>query len=260
MSPEIIGRWIDALVARHTRSLRQQEFLKGIRALSARYVEGRSRLGRSSPIDSAGKRAAFAAFFAPLHLATVAAVVAEVHADARPLREIVDLGCGTGTASAAWALRFGEPPRLVGIDRHPWVLDEAAWNWRALALPGRTRQADLVGAAEALAGSRLHRRGPTGIILAWSVNELSDADRDRLLPALLTIARGAATILVIEPLARRAVPWWGTWAEACRRRDGRVDEWKFPPALPSSLAALSEAAGFRRDVLGARSLWFPGSC
>src|SRR4051794_40832473 len=70
-----IDRWCEALIARHTASLSRPEFLKAVRALSARYVEARGRLADRSPIDSAGKRAAFAAFYAPLHFVTMREVV-----------------------------------------------------------------------------------------------------------------------------------------------------------------------------------------
>ena len=53
----------------------RSEFLKAIRALSARYVERRGALPDRSPLDSAGKRAAFAGFYAPLHFLTVRAVI-----------------------------------------------------------------------------------------------------------------------------------------------------------------------------------------
>src|SRR5262245_7039463 len=62
-----VTAWLDALVARHTANLSPPQFFKAIRALSARYVESRGRLPDRSPVDSAGKRAAFAAFYAPLH-------------------------------------------------------------------------------------------------------------------------------------------------------------------------------------------------
>ncbi len=69
----------------------RSEFLKAIRALSARYVERRGVLADRSPIDSAGKRAAFAGFYAPLHFLTVRAVVAS---PGRPAAgNHIDRGC-----------------------------------------------------------------------------------------------------------------------------------------------------------------------
>ena len=67
--------WLAALQHRHRAALTSAEFLKALRALSVRYVERRSELRSRSPLDSAGKRAAFAAFYAPLHFVTTQEVV-----------------------------------------------------------------------------------------------------------------------------------------------------------------------------------------
>jgi methylase of polypeptide subunit release factors len=173
--------WLARVVERHTSALSSPEFLKAVRALSARYVERRSILGRRSATDSAGKRAAFAGFFAPLHFLTTRAVVRAIGACDQPISQIVDLGCGTGVASAAWALEYPHVPALSGVDREGWALEEAAWNWRQLGLAGRTRRGDFVRAAETLVPSR----AGTGVILAWSANELAGDARTRLLRALL---------------------------------------------------------------------------
>ena len=100
---------------------------------SSSYVERRSRLGRGSALDGAGKRAAFALYYAPLHLLTVQRIVQALHP--LPVGTILDLGCGTGAAGCAWALAqaaSGEPPpRLHGIDRHPWAVAETRWTYSA---------------------------------------------------------------------------------------------------------------------------------
>src|SRR5512140_214757 len=101
------------------------EFLKAIRALSARYVERRGALPDRSAIDSAGKRAAFAGFYAPLHFLTTRHVIAALGGPPAGVASIVDAGCGTGVAGAAWALACTEPPALTGIDLSGWALDEA---------------------------------------------------------------------------------------------------------------------------------------
>lgn len=246
--------WIDALVDRHTREFSTSEFLKAVRALSVRYVERRSELGARSPIDSAGKRAAFAAFFAPLHFCTVAAIVHAlgIAADAGP--RLLDLGCGTGVAGAAWA-QAGARTELTGVDLNAWALSEAAWNWRTLGLRGHIIKARMV---EKDGLPRQIRSAPSSVVLGWSANELDDDDRARLLPLLLERQRRGTSTLVIEPLARTAVPWWNSWEAAIVAAGGRADEWKLERKLPARIAAIDEAAGFRRDVLGARSLWLPG--
>jgi hypothetical protein len=254
MPADPVDDWVDALVRRHTSTLSRPEFLKAVRALSARYVERRSDISERSPVDSAGKRAAFAAFFAPLHLLAAREIARALGAAGGPMPQLIDLGCGTGAASAGWALACDRAPAILGIDRRSWSLDEAAWNWRALGLRGRTRRADLVRTVADLARQPVPPRG-TSLVAAWSINELDRAARGALLPALLTLVGRGYRALVIEPLARRAVPWWDEWSDRWQQHGGRAAEWKIERALPPVLADLSDAAGFRRDSLGARTLW-----
>jgi hypothetical protein len=250
-----VDAWLDALRTRHTAAFTGPQFLKAVRALSARYVEGRARLASRAPLDSAGKRAAFAAFYAPLHFLTTREVVRALGATRRPLDRIVDLGCGTGAASAAWALELSRAPRLEGVDTQPWVVAEAAWTWRQFGLRGLARRGDLVLAAERLAERPADPSlGRTGVLLAWSANELDEAGRRRLLAALTHLAARGACVLVIEPIARRATPWWHDWATTFVGAGGRADDWKFDVALPASLEQLNEAAGFSPRTLSARSL------
>ncbi|HUL72469.1 MAG TPA: hypothetical protein VLT86_05170 [Vicinamibacterales bacterium] len=250
-----IDDWLAQLDARYRRDLTPPEFLKAVRALSARYVERRADLAGRSALDSPGKRAAFAAFYAPLHFLTVRGIVGALGADATPIDRLVDLGCGTGAASAAWALALPRVPDLVGVDASGWAVGEARWTWRALGLHGRPRRGDLVQAAErrlrSSAGSR------TALLFAWSVNELGSAARRRLLDALTADAARSVTVLVIEPLARRATPWWDEWTTALESPALRADEWKLDVTLPPPLARIDRAAGFRRDGLTARTLWRP---
>lgn len=258
LAPDRIEAWIDALIDRHTRDLSTPEFLKAIRALSARYVERRTELSRRSPTDSAGRRAAFSAFYAPLHFLTTRAVVLAVGAEADHLEAITDVGCGTGVASAAWASTLPHPPALVGVDRASWALDDAKWNWHALGFSGRTRRMDLARDMPPGVAAPDHRGSRTsGVIFGWSVNELDEQTRRMLLPQLLALPASGTSVLVLEPLAREATPWWDAWTDAWIPAGGRSDDWKFAADLPPRLAELSEAAGFRREFLGARALWLP---
>lgn len=252
-----VARWILALLDRHRRALSTSEFLKAVRALSARYVERRSELGQRSPTDSAGKRAAFSGFFAPLHFLTVQAAVRALGAAEVGVHQIVDLGCGTGVGAAAWALACPAPASISGVDREAWALDEARWNWQQLGLVGRSRRGDLVTAASELLEAP-RRRSSQALLLAWSVNEIGKDDRQRLLGVLLDAARTGTPILVIEPLSRRATPWWPEWASKWHEAGGRSDEWKFAVDLPPALDEISRAAGFQREALGARTLWIHG--
>ncbi|HET9372650.1 MAG TPA: methyltransferase [Vicinamibacterales bacterium] len=253
---ETLSPWLTALEARHRAALRPAEFLKAVRALSARYVERRDELSRRSALDSAGKRAAFAAFFAPLHFLTTTAIVRELGADRTALRTIVDLGCGTGVASAAWAAAHRDRPAVLGIDRDPWALDEARWNWRELGIEGRVRRGDIVQHLRAAgAGPTARTADGTALLAAWSVNELDAAARRAALPLLIDAARRGAAVLIVEPISRRAVPWWPEWSATFAGAGGRSDEWTFTDRLPDPLAAIDEAAGFRREGLKARSLF-----
>ena len=252
----LVDDWLATLETRHRADLTPAEFLKAVRALSARYVERRAGLADRSAVDSAGKRAAFAAYYAPLHFLTTRAVVRAVGAAVGPLDDLIDLGCGTGAASAAWALEFARPPVITGIDDGGWALSEASWTWRTLGLRGRTRRGDLVDATQRASRSRDSR--PTALLFAWSVNELGPSERQRLLRVLSTPPAASRPLLVIEPLARAATPWWDAWTDALRPSGTRADEWQFDVALPPALARLDEAAGFRREHLGARTLWRSG--
>jgi hypothetical protein len=115
---------------------------------------------------------------------------------------------------------------------------------------GRARRGDLAGAT--LPG----RRG--AVVAALTANELGDDARDALLARLLDAHRAGASVLVIEPIARGVTPWWARWADAVAGAGGRVDEWRFPTALPPRLALLDRAAGLDHRELTARSSWLAG--
>ena len=239
MPVDPVHDWLDALVARHTSALSRPEFLKAVRALSARYVERRAEIPRRSPVDSAGKRAAFAAFFAPLHLLTAREVARALGADEGLMPQLIDLGCGTGAASAGWALACDRPPDIVGIDRHAWSLDEAAWNWRSLGLRARTRRADLVHAVAELtrrprpaqgtsvARGLEHQR--TGRPSAARAPPGPPDTRGPWLPGPRDRATGPHGGAVVEGVGRHMAAPWGagrrmevrTGAPACARRSQR---------------------------------------
>ena len=258
MTPEV---WIDRVIERHTRTMTRPEFLKAVRALSVRYVEQRSALRDKSPLDSAGKRAAFAGFYAPLHFLTVQQIVASLELGRRQIETIVDLGCGTGVAGAAWALAPENPARVMAVDLNKWALDEARWNLDALGVRARTSHGNLVESLQQLnsttprARHRSNRDGE-GVILGWSLNELGDADRTRAIDLILAVAAHGVTIVVVEPIATRLVSWWRSFAGRAAGAGARIDEWKFDTPLPPALADLDEAAGFRRESLSARSAVF----
>ncbi len=239
--------WIEALEARHLESLTFSEVRKAVQALSSLYVERRPRIRTGAALDGAGKRAAFALFYSPLHFLLVREIVRALGAARIPPERIVDLGCGTGACGAAWALEHDpeDRPPILGIDRSPWAVEEARWTYRSLGLDGTARALDLERA----------RLGVEGVLLAFTVNEISHDARSRLLPRLMDRSGPGARILVVEPIARAVAPWWGEWRTAFVSAGGRADEWRFRVDLPPFLRRLDEAAGLDHRELTGRSLW-----
>ena len=220
---------------------------RALRALSSTYVERRRRLTERSALAGAGKRAAFALFYGPLHFITVREAVKALGAHRPPPARILDLGCGTGAAGAAWAVSAGGTPFVEGVDRSAWALEEARFTLAALRLSGVT-------ARRRLEEARLPRRRGA-VVAAYTVNELDDEGRERLLPRLLAGAGAGAAVLVVEPIARRRAPWWDAWAAAFVAAGGRADEWRFRVLLPDLVARLDRAAGLDHRELTCRSLW-----
>jgi SAM-dependent methyltransferase len=247
-------RWLSALEARHLAELRFTEVSRALRALSSTYVERRGQLDRGAALTGAGKRAAFALFYAPIHYLIVREIVRALRPRTEP-PSIVDLGCGTGAAGAAWAAACGSPPQLLGIDRHRWALSEAVHTYREFGLTARVRLANLVAA-------RLPKP-PVSMIAAFTMNELPEHARDSLLTQMLEHLRCSdrrqadhpSRFLVVEPVAGFVAPWWDRWSQAFVSAGGRSDVWRFRVELPSIVAKLDRAAGLNHRELTARSLW-----
>jgi len=240
--------WFSALERRHMETLEFREVRKALQALSSLYVERRGKLGEGKALDSAGKRAAFALFYGPLHFLLIRSIVRGLGVSGPPPRTIVDLGCGTGVAGAAWAVECAPKPAIDGVDVNAWATGEAQWTYSRLGLEGRARKGDLqrmsLGGAE------------TAVVAAFTVNELETAARDALKTRLVG-HKGA--VLIVEPLARGVSPWWDGWEAGFREMGGRADEWRFRADLPPTLKLLDRAAGLDHAQLTARSLFRPAS-
>src|SRR5215203_2981025 len=72
---ERFDRWLAEAEQRHLADLTFRQVSSGLRALSSTYVERRQRLGGGAALEGAGKRAAFALFYGPLHFLLVSAIV-----------------------------------------------------------------------------------------------------------------------------------------------------------------------------------------
>jgi SAM-dependent methyltransferase len=247
------------------------EVSRALRALSSNYIERRAKLAGGAALAGAGKRAAFALFYGPLHFMLIQRIVgalpgAAAAADVPPV--IVDLGCGTGAGGAAWATRSPGVRRVIGIDRNAWALGEAALTYKHFGLTARTERADLAsaslpipipGGGGPLEGKTRETRTSreTAFLAAFSLNELPDAARDALLERLVARHRSSPgdRVLIVEPLAGFVARWWGRWRDTFEAAGGRADEWRFRVELPPIVAKLDRAAGLDHRELTGRTLW-----
>jgi SAM-dependent methyltransferase len=249
MPDDVFAQWFDALSKRHLATLKFSEVRRAVQALSSLYVERRSRLDAGAVFSGAGKRAAFAMYFAPLHFLLVREIVRALKAHIPRDAAILDFGCGTGVAGAAWALAETQTqPKVIGVDRNSWALQECKWTYQQLGTRGVVKAGDL---------ATLRISAHTAIIAAHTVNELDSSSRERFRDEFIKIARSGAPVLIIEPIARRLTAWWDEWATEWRAIGGREDEWKFRVDLPESLILMDKAAGLDHRELKGRSLWLP---
>jgi hypothetical protein len=255
-------KYLVELESRHLADLRFSDVTRALRALSSAYVERReSALADHKALDGAGKRAAFALYYGPLHFLLIQHIVKELGVVFNP-GTVVDLGCGTGVAGAAVAsvLRASVDPihlRVLGIDTHPWTLDEARFTYKTFGLNFDVRRAH--------AATSRFPPDTSAVVAAFVVNELNDRDRKILLEHLTqqnqTGNREPGTgnrqtrVLIVEPISQRISPWWDDWSAAFQRRGGRADIWKARIEAPPLVRKLAKAAGLRPEMLTARSLF-----
>ena len=243
--------FLKELEERHFADLRFSEVTRALRALSSAYVERRaSALPDHKTLDGAGKRAAFALYYGPIHFLMIRHIVRELGAAFEP-GVVVDLGCGTGVAGAAVATSATPPLRVLGVDLHPWTLDEARFTYRAFDLRSEVRRSHAV-----------RTRFPSdtaAVVAAFVVNELTDPERAVLLEHLqqlrLRPETARARVLIVEPISQRISPWWDQWATEFTRLGGRADLWKARLDPPPIVKRLAKAAGLRPEMLTARSLF-----
>jgi predicted RNA methylase len=239
-----LDTYLAALEARHLADLRFSDVTRALRALSSAYVERReSALADRKALDGAGKRAAFALYYGPLHFLLVQHIIREIGVSFYP-GLVVDLGCGTGVAGAAAAVSQSPPLSVIGFDTHPWTLDEARFTYKAFGLKSDVRRAH--------AAKTRFPADTSVIVAAFLVNELTDEDRAMLLNA---IKKADTHVLIVEPISQRISPWWDQWSTEFGKMGGRADVWKARVDIPPLVKRLAKAAGLRPDMLTARSLF-----
>jgi len=189
-------------------------------------------------------------FFGPLHFLLIRQIAGALGAQVPEGTHILDLGCGTGVAGAAWAKAADRQPGVLGIDRNPWVLQECKWTYRQLGIQGTVKNADV---------SKVRIPAATAVIAAFILNELDLSVRDRFRKEFIRNAASGLPVLIVEPIARRVSSWWEDWATEWKAIGGRADEWRFHVELPERLALMDRAAGLDHRELTGRSLWLPAT-
>ena len=239
-----LNNWIDKLFERWHLELTHQEVARALKVLSRDYVQRRTRL-RGKALEGRGKQAAFALYYAPRHFVIVQEVLKALDAPTDSPREVIDLGCGSGVAGAAWSLHCGA--NLVSVELDPEILREAAFTFKDLGVRG--------GGVRCHIAKYRWPKPPVGVIAAFTVNELDERDRERLWRDVERQVKGGSRLLIIEPLSTRITPWWQEWSERVAELNGRADEWHFNTELPARVHLLGKSAGLKPEKLGARTLW-----
>jgi hypothetical protein len=246
MLDQPFAKWIAGLEARQLAELTFPEVSRALRALSSTYVERRGRLTQGAALSGAGKRAAFALFYGPLHYLLVRHIVSTLPGATRIPPTLIDLGCGTGASGAAWASACEKRPAVLAVDRHPWAADQARITYREFGLAARTRVGDIM---------RTELPERAAVLAAFTVNEMEPEARDALMTRLMARSERGARVLIVEPLAGFVAPWWNDWKSRFEAAGGRADEWRLRTELPPIVQKLDRAAGLNHRVLTGRSLW-----
>jgi hypothetical protein len=244
--PAELERWLQRLESRHLADLTFAEVSRALRALSSAYVERRqTAIAAGKVLDSAGKRAAFALYYGPLHFVATTRILEEFALPRDDGPPILDLGCGSGAIGAAVAAWTGAR-RVHGVDVHPWALDEARATYASFGLDALVTRGSV---------TRLRRPSPASFIVAGYVaNELQESEREVLQRMLVDAVRHGSRLLVIEPLSGRAAPWWDSWVSVFAPLGARADTWHLTTAPPDLTMRLGKAAGLTPTSVKARTL------
>jgi ribosomal protein RSM22 (predicted rRNA methylase) len=190
-----------------------------VSALSERFTRARGALA-DAYLEDPFLRAAYLAYYLPVNLAKVQALLDEMPAPVPSSLRVLDVGSGPGTVALAvldWLRRRADRRdqclEVVSLDRSASALREAERLWRTYAGSHAAGPARLVTMQVDAARSELKRRLADGgpyhlIVVANMLNELFQTDRDpikrraALLTMLLDRLDPNGTLMVIEPALR----------------------------------------------------------
>jgi ubiquinone/menaquinone biosynthesis C-methylase UbiE len=129
------------------------------------------------------------------YLGVVERVMEAIHL--RPGEVILDAGCGSGVLDRWLARSTGQANRIIGVDRNPYLLREAA------ALAMREGLAGIIafqeGDAEALPFPDNH------VDVAVSYTVLNEGDADRMLAEMVRATKPGGRVAVV--VAAKDIPW-----------------------------------------------------
>ena len=237
---EGVAGWLEALDRRHLADLTPSEAARALRALSSCYVERRAKLARGGALESAGKRAAFALFYAPLHFLVVREIV----------RALGRCPAVSRAGSSIWAAARA-PPAPPGRSKAG-----AARSTGSIATRGRSRKptgriapwASAAGPGRATwSGSRCEAKRARD---SRGLHRQRAARRHARRPAAAA-DRGApnsgSRVLIVEPIARRMAGWWTDWETRVRRPPAAAPtSGGSPPLYPNGRGSLAARRGSTR--------------
>jgi hypothetical protein len=241
--------WYEALEQRHLAHLTFQEVRKAVQALSQVYVQKRLSLKKGADLNTQGKRAAFALYYTPMHVAVAHHILQSLQVPTLPSgHHLYDCGCGTGAGALAWALHNqAHKGHVHAYDLHRWVLQEAAWNFGFFNIDAHTYVKDITRIP--------FKPNPQAIVSAYTLNELEESQRNTVTDTFLHHAQQGAHVLVIEPISNQTSPWWNEWEKRCIPYGGTTHTWRFQNPLPQRWKLMDKAAGLDHAVLTAKSMY-----
>ncbi|HEY3196545.1 MAG TPA: small ribosomal subunit Rsm22 family protein [Nitrospirales bacterium] len=192
----------------------------GVRQLSELFTVARARLGFDY-LSVAALRRAYLLYFAPVNIAKVLSILAEVPVlPARPL-QILDLGSGPGVGALALLQYLSSQDTIdragtevVLVDRSGATLDDARSLWTSVASTARSLEAlrlrTVLLDLERPGSHAPWKRGTFDLVLLVnSLNELFRSARDpiarrtKLVEQLVESLAPDGTLVVIEPALRK---------------------------------------------------------